>query len=89
LKKENSPKITVQIVPPAEPKTPEEWQTAVDAADALLHIHSAEAYGLITGAPSVNIERCEQLLEAARRRGVTPSAGNVERYVAAYNEGRQ
>jgi hypothetical protein len=82
-------KATISIAPPAEPQTPEEWQTAVDAADALLHIQSAEAYGLITGAPTVNVERCEELLEAARRRGVTPSAGNVERYVAAYNEGRQ
>ena len=80
-------KVTVTIAPPAEPQTPEEWQNAIDAADALLHIQSAEAYGLITGAPHVNIERCEQLLEAARRRGVTPGAGNVERYVAAYNEG--
>jgi hypothetical protein len=82
-------KVSIQIAPPVDPHTPEEWQNAVDAADALLHIQSAEAYGFITGAPSVNVERCEQLLEAARRRGVTPSAGNVERYVAAYNEGRR
>ncbi len=82
-------KVTVQIAPPTEPQTLEEWQNAVDAADALLHIQSAEAYGLITGAPTVNVERCEQLLEAARQRGRTPSAGNVERYVTAYNEGRQ
>jgi predicted dehydrogenase len=81
--------LSLSIAPPTEPKTPEEWQTAVDAADALLHIQSAEACGLITGAPHVNAERCEQLLEAARKRGVTPSAGNVERYIAAYNEGRQ
>jgi hypothetical protein len=87
--KANRAKVTATIAPPAEPKTPEEWQTAVDAADALLHIQSAEAYGFITGAPHVNVERCEQLLAAARRRGVTPSAGNVGRYIAAYNEGRQ
>lgn len=74
---------------PVDPQMPEEWQEAVDAADALLHIHSAEAYGLITGAPTVNVERCEQLLEAARRRGVTPSAGNVGRYIAAYNAQRR
>jgi hypothetical protein len=66
--KAKRPKVTAAIAPPAEPKTPEEWQNAVDAADALLHIQSAEAYGLITGAPSVNVERCEELLEAARRR---------------------
>lgn len=77
------------IVKPVNPQTPEEWQETVDAADALLHIQSAEAYGFITGAPSVNVERCEQLLEAARRRGVTPSAGNIERYIAAYNEQRR
>lgn len=72
-------KVSIQIAPPVDPQTPEEWQTAVDAADALLHIQSAEAYGLITGSPTVNVARCEELLEAARRRGVTPSAGNVER----------
>ncbi len=82
-------KVTVTIAPPTEPQTPEEWQNAVDAADALLHVQSAAAYGLITAAPTVNVERCEQLLDAARRRGVTPSAGNVERYVVAYNEGGQ
>ncbi len=83
------PNITVNIAPPINPQTPEEWQNAVDAADALLHIHSAVCYGLVTGAPTINVERCEQLLENARRRGVTPSAGNVERYVAAYNDERR
>ncbi len=71
MKKENSPQINVSIVPPAEPKTPEEWQTAADAADALLHIQSAEAYGLITGAPTINVGRCEQLIEAAQLKDVT------------------
>jgi hypothetical protein len=83
------PKVIVTIAPPAKLQMPEEWQTAVDAADALLHIQSAEAYGLITGAPTVNVERCEELLEAGSLRGVMPSAGNVERYIAAYNKGSQ
>jgi hypothetical protein len=82
-------KVTISIAPLAEPRSPEEWQTAVDAADALLHIHSAAAYGLIKGAPSINLERCEQLLEAGHQRGVTPSAGNVERYIRAYNDERR
>lgn len=81
-------KVTVQIAPPVDPQTPQGWQNAVDAADALLHIQSAAAHGLITGAPTVNVTRCEQLLAAARRRGVTPSADNVEQYIAAYNEGK-
>lgn len=35
--------------PPRDPRTPEEWQNAADAADALLKNDSAKVYGLVTG----------------------------------------
>ena len=50
------PKIT--IAPPNDPKAPEEWQAAADAADALLRLDSARMYGLVTGGPEVDADRC-------------------------------
>jgi len=46
-----------------DPETPDEWQSAVDAADFCLLISAACQYGLITGAPRINVERCQELLE--------------------------
>lgn len=68
-----------------DPLTVTEWQEAVDLASALLHLHSARAYGLVRGGPEINVERCEQLLAAGKQRGVAPSPDHVERFVAAHN----
>lgn len=56
------------------PKTPAEWQDAVDAAEFLLALESARIYGLVSGGPVGNLERCEDILAAGRARGVTPAA---------------
>ncbi len=40
------------------PKTPGEWQAAVDAACAFLRLESARLYGLVTGLPPVDVARC-------------------------------
>lgn len=79
--------VKVSIAPPQEPQAREEWQNAIDAAEALLHIHSARLYGLIKGGPEVNIERCEEILMRGRIKGIAPSSDAVARYVAAYNSG--
>ena len=55
-----------------DPQTPEEWQTAATMAHLLLTIESARMYGLIEGGPKVDLQRCEQILELARRRKVYP-----------------
>jgi hypothetical protein len=68
-----------------DPQTNAEWQEAVDIASALLHLQSARAYGLVTGGPTVNVERCEQVVADGARRGVSPSPDHVERFVAAHN----
>lgn len=73
--------IPVTITPPADPTTLEEWQNAVNAAQALLAIESARAYGLITGGPAANVDRCEDLLDRGRSLGIVPSADAVERWV--------
>lgn len=43
------PKFTITL--PNDPETLDEWQNAVDAADALLRLEAARMYGLVTGAP--------------------------------------
>lgn len=78
-------KITAQISPPQMPVTPDEWQTAVDAAEALLRLESARLYGLVNGGPGVNAERCEQLLSAGRKRGIRPRSDCVERLIGELN----
>ena len=80
-------KIMVSIAPPQNPTTAGEWQNAVDAASALLHIESARLYGLVKGGPAVNVERCEEVIALAKQRGVRPGKDAVERFVASYNEG--
>lgn len=59
--------------PSTDPKTPEQWQEAVDAAEGLLLIDSARQYGLITGGPKINADRCDEILRRGRERGVYPS----------------
>lgn len=66
-----------------DPKTREEWQNAVDAADGALTLESARLYGLVTGGPEVNTARCEEILAAGKLRGVTPSADATERFMAS------
>lgn len=53
------------------PETPEEWQEAVNSAKLLLLIHDCILYGLIKG-PTVNAERCEQILREGAQRGYLP-----------------
>jgi len=54
------------------PTTREEWQTVVDASNALLALDSARQYGLVTGGPEISVERCTFLLAEGKRRGVVP-----------------
>lgn len=75
------PKITIN--PPQNPETTEEWQAAVDAADALLRLNAARIYGLVRGGPDVNAERCWELVHRGRElHGIEPSDDVVERFVA-------
>lgn len=70
---------------PRQPKTRAEWQEAADAAEALITLDSARQYGLVTGGPGVNIDRCLAILRAARRKGIRPAKDCVERLVAELN----
>lgn len=66
------------------PKNNREWQEAADHAEVMLLIQSARAYGLIAGGPEVNVDRCEELIKLARRRGIVPAKDCVEQYFAEY-----
>ena len=65
------------------PQTPEEWQTAVDAAEGALALDSCRQYGLVTGGPKVNVNRCCEIIDAGRKRGIVPSPDAVQQFVAA------
>lgn len=59
------------------------WQGLVDSAYALLMINSCRQYGLVTGGPECNAERCRKILEEGRARGFSPRPDSIEQFVAA------
>lgn len=69
-----------------EPVTREQWQEAVDAANAVLTIDAARQYGLITGGPLPDYERCEQIIERGKAMGITPRPGSAEALALAWNQ---
>lgn len=56
-----------------EPVTPQEWQLCVDAAEFFLAVDSCRQYGLLTGGPGVNVERCVGILERGKALGYKPA----------------
>lgn len=76
--------MKVIITPPKDPETLEEWQAAVDAADALLHLDAAQLDGTIRGGPDVDVARCWDLIYRAEElHGIVPMTDAVERLVEA------
>jgi hypothetical protein len=65
-------------VDPIDPVTPEEWQEAVNAAEFALLVDSARQYGLITGGPTFDVARCEDLLARGEAQGIVPDRGLFE-----------
>ena len=56
-----------------DPRTLTEWQEAVDAAAAARAIADCIMYGLLTGGVTIDVARCDAILERGARRGVKPS----------------
>jgi hypothetical protein len=56
-----------------DPQTPAEWQAAVNGAAFLLSLDAARQYGLVTGGPVINMDRCVAMLDRGRRLGYTPA----------------
>jgi DNA-binding XRE family transcriptional regulator len=57
----------------ADPQTPDEWQAAVETADFLLLLDSAIQYGLVVGGPTIDADRCLDLLHRGASRGIYPA----------------
>jgi len=54
------------------PRTVEKGQEAADVAQWALALDSARQFGLVEGGPKVNVERCEEILNLAEKRGIRP-----------------
>lgn len=57
---------------PRDPSTITEWQDAVNLAQACLQIHATRVYGLISGGPVINVDRCDELLARGEQRNIRP-----------------
>lgn len=66
-----------------DPVSKAQWQEAVDAADVLLALDAAREYGLITGGPMINMERCMKILSQGRNKGIVPSADRILEHAQA------
>ena len=69
-----------------DPRTPGEWQEAVDMAELLLMIDSAKQYGLIAGGPEVDAVRCAEIVLSGKALGYRPATVPV--LLKKYMEGR-
>jgi hypothetical protein len=69
-----------------DPRTPGEWQEAVDMAEFLLLLDSARQYALITGGPEIDAVRCAELVLTGKALGCRPSTVPV--LLKKYMEGR-
>lgn len=59
----------IRTISPRDPKTPDEWQVAVDGATFLLLLDAMRQYGLVTGGPHINAERCADILARGKDLG--------------------
>ena len=55
-----------------DPRTPTEWQQAVNLAEAYLLLDSARQYGLVTGGPVVDVDRYVAILGNGKRQRIVP-----------------
>lgn len=64
-----------------EPETQAEWQEAVNVSKVMLLVHDARLYGLIRGGPSVDVERCQAMINGGQQRGIRPQPEEVDRFI--------
>jgi hypothetical protein len=68
---------------PRDPRTPEEWQESADIAQWGLTLDAARQYGLVTGGPVVNVDRCQEILDRAAEKGIRPRSDAIERMMTS------
>jgi hypothetical protein len=61
-----------------DPETPDEWRDAVEWAEVMLLLDSARGYGVVTGGPAVDVERCLELQARGRALGHAPTTRGTE-----------
>lgn len=61
-----------------QPETPQEWREAVNLAELYSLVDAAVKYGLVTYTGAIDINRCDEILEQGRRRGVYPVRAEVD-----------
>jgi hypothetical protein len=66
-----------------QPQTPAEWNEAAALAEVMLDIDTARRYGLITGGPEINVERCRAIIRDARAQGIVSTATTINRVTDA------
>lgn len=70
-----------------EPRTRDQWQEAVNLAEVCLLIDSGRKYGLLTGGPEVNVERCLEILRGGKARGIVPEQQAIDRILVQMTRG--
>lgn len=60
-----------------EPQTAEEWQKAVDSAQAMIALAIASDFRFITGLPTIHPERCWEILHKGYLHGFVPADKGV------------
>jgi hypothetical protein len=55
-----------------DPESREEWQAAADAAHFYLALDGCRQYGLVEGGPTIDVDRCLEMLDKAKAIGITP-----------------
>jgi hypothetical protein len=63
---------------PHQPETPQEWREAVNLAELYSLVDAAVKYGLVTYTGEIDINRCDEILEQGRQRGVYPVRVEVD-----------
>ena len=61
------------------PKTPDQWQEAVDAAALMLQLKAARFYGLVSTDVEIDAARCRHILDAGRQAGHLPRLERLQR----------
>jgi hypothetical protein len=70
-----------------EPESPKEWQEAVNLAELYSLVDSAVKYGLVEYTGKISIERCYDILEQGRKRGVYPVKAQVDQLIQEFVRG--
>lgn len=60
------------------PESPEEWQNAVNIAEALIGVELGRQYGVFSGGPRVDVVRCLDFVGTAVRMGIVPQEEEVQ-----------